>query len=718
LLDVLESKRNSRRAGVNQAELDAPPPPKLPTLRIFKTPSPRGETKRANVGARIRARARADLNCAGNPIWLSRMFASTETDLLLGSVLYAESGAAEYLVESRLGLGGTAVAYLVQRVAPGGRSPAVVKVIRPEIVERHGETAATAFLKEVVALGRLNERSPPTPFVLRLFDVGRVTLPWRGGHIELPWMAIEYVSGGVEGTTLRERVLRSTELTGFAFDRTRASRALRHITEGLEEVHAVGVIHRDLTPGNVLCCNAGDEEMFKLSDFGIARPIGVDATFGMLVVGTPGYMAPEQVSENKSSLRSDVFSLACLTYFILTGEEYIPANNAMETLTLTARRERPSLVHASALCPELRADLQACALLDDWFARATARDPLERPSSAQLFAAVVQPSLHEEPGTGSERYLSLLGTQHAASLPNMDWVVRHAPGDSVVVHSAGWDGDGQCLAVTDAGVRYWNGSAWARVDLETLGAQVAPRFVRRVGAGRWLGGGSTLFEYSRKGVSRIVRGKHSGLVFLDASGSLDDLCVVMAREADGPPVLLGLSGGRWLRALPLPMAATVNALCQIDDERWLVVGRETGGRGFALLYSPLEWSAEPLSVPATRAYIACAARRERDVSLAVGTDGTVLRWERGTSSATQIEGGPDLVCAAIDVLDREWVGGIGGLWASAGGANWARVWTDSSWLRPIISIHADVNSVLAMAADGAVLEFRPSRSSISGGGWP
>ena len=641
------------------------------------------------------------------------MHAPTETDQLLGSVLRADAGTAEYLVEARLGVGGTAIAYLVQRIASGNRVPAVVKVIHPEIVERHGETAATVFLKEVVALGRLNERSPPTPFVVRLFDVGRVAVPWRNGSIELPWLAIEYVSGGVEGTTLRDRVLRTSELTGFAFDRTRAARALRHIAEGLEEVHAVGVIHRDLTPGNVLCCNAGSEEMFKLSDFGIARPIGVDATFGMLVVGTPGYMAPEQVSDSKSSVRSDVFSLACLTYFILTAEEYIPATNAMETLTLTARSERPRLAQARALCPELRGDPEACALLDDWFARATTRDPSQRPSSAQQFAAVVLPSLHEDSSSGSERYLSALGMQHSVSLPSMEWVVRHAPGDPVVVHSAGWDGDGQCLAVTDAGLRYWDGSAWTDAGLDTLGGQLEPRFVRRVSAGRWLGGGSTLFEYSRKGVSRIVRGKQPGLVFLDASGSLDDLCVVVARRVDGPPLLFGLSGGRWLRCLPLPMAATVNALCPIDDERWLVVGRETTGRGFVLLYSPLEWSAEPISAPATRAYIACASRRERDVSLAVGTDGTVVRLERGVSSAARIEAGPDLVCAAIDVLDREWVGGIGGLWASAGGMNWKRVWNDSNWLRPFISIHADVASVIAMTADGAVLECRASMSNIS-----
>jgi serine/threonine protein kinase len=61
----------------------------------------------------------------------------------------------------------------------------------------------------------------------------------------VPWLAIEYVSGGIDGTTLLERVQRSVVLSGYAFDRARAARALKHITTGLDEVHAVGVIHRD-----------------------------------------------------------------------------------------------------------------------------------------------------------------------------------------------------------------------------------------------------------------------------------------------------------------------------------------------------------------------------------------------------------------------------------------------------------------------------------------
>ena len=640
---------------------------------------------------------------------------ATETDELLGTRVRADAGGADYLLESKLGVGGTAAAYLAQRISATGRAPAVIKVILPRIVERQGATAAAVFLKEAVALGRLNERSPPTPFVLRLLDVGRAQVPWLSGKVEVPWLALEYVSGGVEGTTLSERVLRSVEVTGFAFDRERAARAVRHISAGLEEVHAVGVIHRDLTPRNVLCCNAASEEMFKISDFGIARPSGVAVTFGTAVVGTPGYMAPEQIFSSKSSIASDVFSLACLTYFVLTGEEYLPSAGAAADLAASMSNLRPKLSQAKALCPELREDPDACLILDEWLARATTPEPEQRPNSARVFAAAVLPSLRQTSSRSSGRHRSLLRVQLAQSLPPMDWVVRHPPGDTISVHSAGWDGDGRCLAVTDAGLRYWDGCAWSAASLEGVDLRRAPLFARRVGAGRWICGGAeaTLFEYSSHGVSRSLRGKESQLSFLDASGSLDEILVVVAQGASGSPSLLAQAGGYWLKALTLPHALAINSLTQVSDERWLVVGRGSDGCGFASLYSPLEWSLEPIPAPAIRAYLASAARRERDVSLAVGTEGTIVRLARGVATTTQLEGEPTLVSAAIDVLDREWVGGVSGLWASAGGANWVRVWNDPSWARPFISIHADVTSVLAMTADGGVLECRSRISNRS-----
>ncbi|HEY0464132.1 MAG TPA: serine/threonine-protein kinase, partial [Polyangiaceae bacterium] len=575
-------------------------------------------------------------------------------------------------------------------------------------------TAQAVVLKEAVALGRLNERAPPSPFVVRLLDVGSFAFPWKGSTVKLPWLALEYVNGGSEGGTLYDRVERARRLTGFAFDRERAARALEHVTSGLEEVHAVGVVHRDLTPGNVLCCNVGSEEIFKLSDFGIARPTGVAMTFGGAIVGTPGYMAPEQIAEGKSSVASDLFSLACLTYFVLTGDEYIQASNALETLARIAAGNRPKLAEAPMLCPELRQDQRSLARIDELLVRSTALDPAQRPTSVQAFAAMLIPCLQENAGAGSERYFDALRSHPSPALPNLKWVVRHGPGGELAIQSTGWDGDGCCLAVSRDGLHFWDGCAWSVAPLDGVSAQVRPRFVSRIAAGRWLSGGdhATLFEYGRGGVSRIVRGRQPEVTFVAAAGTMDELAVVVGQAPGSPPLLFGLVGRCWLKALPVPWATVVTGLTQLDEDHWLLCGRRTDGRGFVAVYRPLDWQIDQLDSAPSRAYLSCAAQRERQVAIAVGAEGAVVRLERGRSSSTLIEERPNLACAAIDVFDREWAGALGELWASDAGSDWTRVWQDPSWARPFVSIHADVGSIIAMTADGGVLECQASLSRV------
>src|SRR5262249_33828073 len=160
-------------------------------------------------------------------------------------------------------------------------------------------------------------------FVVRFVDTGTVFVPALR-DVELPWIALEYVHGGTEGTTLEHRVTYSVRNTGYAFDPARAAHAIECIAEGLTAIHDASGVHRDLTPGNVLCCGFGASEVLKIADFGIARPSGLQATFGGVVLGTPGYAAPEQsfASDGEVGPSTDVFSFACLAYFALTGEQY------------------------------------------------------------------------------------------------------------------------------------------------------------------------------------------------------------------------------------------------------------------------------------------------------------------------------------------------------------------------------------------------------------
>jgi serine/threonine protein kinase len=637
-----------------------------------------------------------------------------ETDAFIGCAIVSESQPrVRFVLERKLGVGGTAAAYLASRIAHDGQSPAVVKVILPEVAASHGSTAAMVVRKESVALGRLNEKVPPTPFVVRLMDVGLLPHVYRGREIGLPWLAIEYVDGGIEGTTLEERMVRSLDLTRQAFDRERAARAIGHVCSGLADVHAVGVIHRDLTPNNVLCCGFGDSELFKLSDFGIARPAGVTDTFGPNVVGTPGYIAPEQLQEAASTSAGDIFGLGCVVYFILTGDHLFEVTNVLEMMAQTADPRRRSIRDAPGLCAELRHDSEACETIDAIIARATAADPTRRPVSPREIAKSLVPLLLERTSEGSRRErATLMSAGQSTGLSQLTWVVRHPPGDERIVRSVGWDGDGHCLAATTRGLEYWNGSEWKPAPARDLPFAREVRFVRRTGPGRWLVGGdqAMLAEYSHSGVSRVIRGKDSTLSFIEASGNLADLAVVVGSRENGSLELCAAVSGRWLKGLPLTEMAYVSGLTQVDDERWLIVGRLKHGGGFVGLYSPLSWMIELLGAPATRAWVACSARPERDLVLAVGAEGAVLRMEKGRIEGRMIPERPSLASVSVDVLDREWAGGAGELWCSVGGADWTRVFQDGSWNRPFVSVFADVASVVAMSVDGGVLECRLNRT--------
>jgi serine/threonine protein kinase len=621
---------------------------------------------------------------------------------------------------SVLGTGAMGIAYFGMRHAADGKSPVVIKLLKPQYVRQAGDTAKLVVEKEATALSRLNGRVPPTPFVVRMIDTGILPIRYGRTSLEIPWLALEYVHGGAEGTTLTDRVAYSVDKTGFAFDPLRAALVVECMAKGIDAVHEVGVIHRDLTPNNVLCCGFGENEIFKITDFGLARPIGMNATFGGIVVGTVGYAPPEQAAldDRRIGPWSDVFTFAVDLYFLLTGRGYFPTRNAMDSLALIRAPERRSVLESSMLSPELRDNPAACAGIDLALRLATSQRPEDRPKTAQMFASMVLPWLKSGPRSRpsvSRRMESIapVGAASAAPEGQWRWTVRHTAGDDRVVRSVAWDGDGRCLAATNEGLRFWNGTAWLEAPMDELPNERGIRFVERVSAGNWLVGGdqATLASYSADGVTDVVRGPSTAVSFSHASGDFADLAVIVGEAEGQPPVLYALSSRRWLKPLRLDGVARVSGICRVGDDRWLVAGRQEDGAGFAALYHPLLWHVQMLDIPKVRALLSCAGRAERQVGVATGSEGLLVCVDGTGESHWFLQGKPDLPAAAVDAAGRVWASGAGCIFVrEPGSESFARVWQDPEWVTPIVSLFADVGVVIAMGADGGILEG--SRTSV------
>lgn len=189
--------------------------------------------------------------------------------------------------------------------------------------------------------------------------------------------------------------------------------------------------------------------------------------------------------------------------------------------------------------------------------------------------------------------------------------------------------------------------------------------------------------------------------------------MLVGQSPGGPPTLCALSGRRWLKPLPLPDVTALSSLARVDDTRWLLAGRGADGRGFAALYSPLDWEVERLHAPSVRAYLACAGEVDREVGLATGADGAVVFRQGHEIRIESVPGGHNLSAAAVDAAGRACVASAGRIWMrrATSTARWDSIWVDTAWTLPIVSLFADLGGLVAMTADGGLIEGRMMRSS-------
>jgi len=614
-----------------------------------------------------------------------------------------------------LGSGGVAAAFLATRRAPEGDGRVVLKITLPSIAFNPAALANLLIQREAVALGRLAGRIPASPYVVRMVDAGQGA---GGGPnapaLGLPWIAMEYVHGGAEGTTLAERVERCMATTGYAFDPARAAVAMRCTAMGLTAMHGVGVLHRDVTPSNVLCCGFGEHELFKVTDFGLARSTGMVTTLGDRPYGTAGFAAPEQVFPNDQAVgpHSDVFSLACVLFRLLAGGNYFTAPTHSQAMLTVRDTRRKSLVDSDYLAPGLRQNPQACRALDDILRRSTAWDVPERPQTPLALAQAVLPWLDACGDTATESRRVRAGTlaSSAAEQPAAwHWTIRHPPQRDVLLRQAAWDGDGHLLATVETGLAYLDGSRY-----ELLPGADDAHCCHRQGPGAWIVGGRCgwLALVDERGLHALQRGGDPRIAIVLAGGHTEETLVVVEQGFGMPPLLRARASGQWLPPWPLPDVASVTSLVRLDGWRWLLTGRHRSQGGFAWVYSPLVSSLDALPTPACRVLSASAHFPARNESLIAGADGVVIeRSSRNEFTCHVIDTRPQLTAAAIDEEGRKWVGGTSRIWTRVGSEPWSCAYRDDTLAAPFIGMYAASGRLLGVTSDGVVVD-----GSADGGG--
>jgi predicted Ser/Thr protein kinase len=221
-----------------------------------------------------------------------------------------------YRFEKKLSASSHSAVYLAKKESSD--QDIVLKVLQqvPDVSDSIG--AFDRFLQEYELIAEIEH-----PNIVKIFDLG---VGDDHAHI-----AMEYLGGG----DLKQRIEKG-------INEADAVRYLRQIASALEEVHNVGILHRDLKPGNIMLRN---DNTVALIDFGLAKRmrLKLDITGSGEIFGTPYYMSPEQGHGNGIDLRSDIYSLGVIFYEMLTGEKPFRADTAMGIIYRHAQAPVPLL---------------------------------------------------------------------------------------------------------------------------------------------------------------------------------------------------------------------------------------------------------------------------------------------------------------------------------------------------------------------------------------
>jgi len=265
----------------------------------------------------------------------------------------------QYQLSEKIGSGGMGVVYKAHHALL--RRETAIKLLLPEKAD---PGAIARFEQEVRLTCRLTH-----PNTIQVFDYGHTP-------DGIFYYAMEYL----DGLNLHELVHRYG-----AQPEERVVHILRQVCESLTEAHGVGLIHRDIKPANVFLCDRGGvPDIVKVLDFGLVKHVSAqpDQTLATEtpgddgIVGTPNFIAPEAIKDcNQSDVRSDLYSLGALGYFLLTGKEVFDGDSIAEL----CRKH----LHETPVPPGTRVGKSFELDLEALLMRCLEKDPAARPQSAR-----------------------------------------------------------------------------------------------------------------------------------------------------------------------------------------------------------------------------------------------------------------------------------------------------------------------------------------------
>ena len=265
-----------------------------------------------------------------------------------------EGLAGRYEIEREIGRGGMATVYRARDTHHD--RPVALKVLHAELAESLG---AERFQREIRVAASLQH-----PHILTVHDSGTTN-----GYL---WFTMPFV----EGESLRDRISRERQLPIAD-----AVRITREVALALDYAHRHGIIHRDIKPENILLIDG----QAIVADFGIARALGgagESLTSTGMIIGTPGYMSPEQAAGDKAiDARTDIYSLGSVLYEMLAGEPPFTAATAQAVIArLMTESARPLTTIRSTVSRQLAGAVE----------QAMAKSPADRPTTAGDFARLLE----------------------------------------------------------------------------------------------------------------------------------------------------------------------------------------------------------------------------------------------------------------------------------------------------------------------------------------